>query len=412
MRKICAIWLAAATLPLLAWSAFGQGKIDLLCVDDAAHGYATFQSHNQKVVQNRHGLFMTHLRTRNEAYTAQMWRLSRSTDGGATFETVYEAVNATNPPVIETDAAGVLYLGRPDFVDNNAYLYRFAADTGFREPVITTIPGAAAGKYAMHLDEKRGQLYFFAHNNTFHVVGLDGTVRSSVVLIKDGPHAALQYPLLSMSSDGVLHAAWTTVKHGEYLYWDIHHMCSPDGGATWRNLDGAELTPPIVADDTGPAMRISGDDEFDAHTWLSSFMVKGGKLHFLYLTQTTPPRQHYVRYDVALARRDIDIAPEFRGETLEIQSLDGFFATPDETSESPLYCLGSKGGCVVCLISRDNGATWNDHAVSKPVQSVYALGGCRVLTPDRHIIGSFTNQPGDHKASEFASRVYFIRAVG
>ena len=63
----------------------GLTEVELSCVDDEAVGYATFQSHNQKVISNGHGIFITHIRTRNQAYTAQTWRLSRSTDGGRTF---------------------------------------------------------------------------------------------------------------------------------------------------------------------------------------------------------------------------------------------------------------------------------------------------------------------------------------
>src|SRR5690349_14769672 len=115
-------------------------EIEIVCVDERAFGYGTFQSHNQQVVSNRNGLFMTHIRTRNEPYTAQQWRLSGSTDGGRSFFTVYEATDATNPPVLETDETGDLYLARPDFVDGNAYLYRFSAADDYAQPSITTIP--------------------------------------------------------------------------------------------------------------------------------------------------------------------------------------------------------------------------------------------------------------------------------
>ena len=226
--------------------------IEVVCVDSEATGYATFQSHNQKILSNRHGIFMTHLRSRNEKYTAQTWRLSRSVDGGRSFTVVYEDTHATNPPVLETDEAGNVYLVRVDFRDGNAYLYRFLAASDFRDPAVSTIPGGAAGKYAMRYDPTRRQLLFFSHNNTFHVVGLDGNVRKRVQLLKPGPHAVLQYPLLDMDPEGVLHAAWTTQKRGVYMYWDIHHMLSPDGGTTWQNLDGTELSLPVVADDAGP----------------------------------------------------------------------------------------------------------------------------------------------------------------
>ena len=73
----------------------GLAGIEITLVDDHAFGFGTFQSHNQKVVSNRNGLFITHIRARNEAYTAQQWRLSHSADGGRRFTTLYEATDAT-----------------------------------------------------------------------------------------------------------------------------------------------------------------------------------------------------------------------------------------------------------------------------------------------------------------------------
>ena len=146
--------------------------IEITLVDEEAVGYATFQSHNRKVVQNARGIFITHIRTRNEEYTAQTWRLSRSVDGGRTFTTVYEATHATNPPVIESTSSGDLYLIRPDFEDGNAYLYRFLSERDYVDPVISEIPGGAAGKFAAALDEARGTLYYASHNNRVHVLDL------------------------------------------------------------------------------------------------------------------------------------------------------------------------------------------------------------------------------------------------
>jgi len=391
--------------------ALGQSApVQLVCVDDDAIGYATFQSHNQKVVANGHGIFMTHLRRRNVEYTAQTWRLSRSTDRGRSFATVYEATHATNPPVIETDTDGNIYLVRADFADGNAYLYRFLAEKDFRDPVITTIPNGAAGKYAMALDSARNRIYFFAHNNTFHVIDLDGRVRSSLQLVKPGKDAVLQYPLLYLDRDGSLHAAWTTQMHDRYLYWDIHHMLSRDAGRTWHDLRNHAIKPPVVADHTGPALRISLDDEFESHTWLSSFLVNDRKVHFLYLAQTDPPRQHYVRYDVATGRREIDRQPTFQGTANRVHGLDGFFAVRADRQDSPLYCVGrDKEGHVVCLSSDDNGDTWQDHARSDRTFNVYSIGGCRHVTDDGHIIGSFTDSQSSNQATAHNSSVYFFK---
>jgi hypothetical protein len=140
----------------------GVTVIRTVCVDDHATGYGTFQSHNQKVVGNQNGIFMTHIRSRNEPYTAQQWRLSQSMDGGRSFRTIYEATHATNPPVLETDEVGNIYLARPDFLDGNAYLYRFFAADGYTQPLISTIERGAAGKFCMISDGRRRQLYFRA----------------------------------------------------------------------------------------------------------------------------------------------------------------------------------------------------------------------------------------------------------
>ena len=196
------------------------------------------------------------------------------------------------------------------------------------------------------------------------------------------------------------------MKHGVYLYWDIHYMQSPNGGQAWRRMNGTPVNLPVVADDGGEADRITLDDEFECHTWLASFLVKDGKSHFLYLAQTNPPRQHYVRYDLATAKRDRDVQPEFKGDRLSLRGLDGFFASRAREPRSPLYCVGRDAGSnrLVCLVSDDNGNTWRDHAVSDVVINPYAIGGCREATADGWIIGSFTDQ-----TPEGGGKVYFFR---
>ena len=385
--------------------------IELTCVDPAATGYGTFQSHNQKVVANRRGIFMTHIRTRNEPYTAQQWRLSWSRDGGQTFETLYEATHATNPPVLETDEDDNVYLIRPDFVDGNAYLYRFVAAANYREPTITPIPNGSAGKFCMVLDRARRQICYFAHNNTFHRVALDGNVLSSTNLLVAGQSAILQYPLLYLDAAGTLHAAWTTQKHGVYLYWDIHYLQSQDGGISWRTMSGTPVSLPVIADEGGPADRITLDDEYDTHTWLESFFVRGGKAHFLYLAQTDPPRQHYVRHDLAAAKRELDMQPEFKGRNLSLRNLDGFFATRAAEKDATIYVVSRDANAsrLACLASDDNGSTWRDHAVSPAVTNPYSIGGSREVTEDGWIIGSFTEQIASTLDSGGGSKVHFFR---
>lgn len=410
------LWILAA--PLFAQSRpadtttmpAGVQPIEIVCVDEQATSYATFQSHNQKVVSNPMGIFLAYLRTRNEPYTAQQWRLVRSIDGGRTFKTLHEATDATNPPVLETNEKGDIFLARPDFVSGDSYFYRFSASTGYADPAVTKIPGSAAGKYSMLYDQPRACLYYFAHNNTFHIVDPDGTVRRSYTLLQQGKDACLQYPSLSLDQDGTLYAAWTTQKLDKYMYWDIHVMKSADGGQSWRTLGGELLTPPIVCDQSGPTDRITLDDEFDAHTWLSNFMVKDGKLHFVYLAQTTPSRQHYVRYDLHSGKKDIDVYPGIKGETLTLAGLDGFFAARAAQPKGPLYCVLGSAGHIACLVSRDDGQSWHDHAVSKEKFSPYSITGCREIADDGYIIGAFVDQiPPKKQEYKYHAKVYFFK---
>jgi hypothetical protein len=372
------------------------------CVDDNATGYATFQSNNQKVVSNRRGYFMAYIRSRNEAYTAQQWRLIWSQDGGRNWTVLHEATNATNPAVLETDSRDNVYLMRPDWEkqtwsENSSLLYRFLASDDYSKPIITEIPGSVHGKYALEIDERRGQLYFFSANEWFFVIGLDGKIRHSARLMHPGEHAWLQYTNLDLDTDGTLYAGWTTQKKDVYLYWDIHCAKSPDGGRTWLRLDGTPLTLSFAADDSGPTDLISRPEEFEVHSWLWSLLAKAGKLHFTYQIQGQPEAtQRYVRYDLRTAQPDVDLTPRFGGETLPMCRLDGYFASDDRDPSSPLYCVGNSSPTsnrVTAIISHDNGVTWHDYAQSRHTfGSLYAIGGCRQVTADGHVIGSCTDQ--------------------
>jgi len=407
------------------------GQIHLTMVDQPVIHYATFQSHNQKVVEGGGLIYMSHLRSRNQEYTDQTWRLSVSRDKGATFTTLCEESAATNPPILECDDQGNLYLIRVDFVGGDAFLDRWTAEGIWRwsenqqatigqaannkaiDRQTTRIPGGAAGKYAAVIDVPRGMLYFFSHNNTFHRLLLNGSLVDSRQLIAPGPHAILQYPHLSLNPHGQLHIAWTTVKHGEYLYWDIHHAFSDDGGesfSSWLPDEGGsrKLNLPIIADDTGDALRMTLDDEFDVHTWLASGMATADHWHGLYLAQTTPARQHYLRYDLRTGLRQFDRYPEVAGQTIALRGLDGFFAA-DPANPKRLYLLGNDGGYLACLVSHDAGETWQDYARSDQPYGLYSIGGSRRLARNGDILGTFTDQVQPDEVTDRKSKVYFFR---
>jgi hypothetical protein len=141
--------------------------------------------------------------------------------------------------------------------------------------------------------------------------------------------------------------------------------------------------------------------------------MKDGKVHFLYLAQTQPPREHYVRYDLKTAKRDRDVSPEFKGETISLRGLDGFFATVASRQGSPLYCVSRDAASsrIACLMSLDNGESWHDHAVSDRIANPYAIGGAREVAGDGSVIGSFTDQVGP-EGSPGGAKVYFFRIPG
>lgn len=410
------------TIPLLAFvgllcapSAFAAPcAIETTPVDGAAPHFATFQSNNQKVVWNRRGLFMTHLHDRDEKYNAQLWRVSWSRDGGRTFATLYESTDATNPPCLETDSNDNLYIGHPDWVSMDVVLVRLPASGDYKTPHVTRVPKSAAGKYSMALDEQRGQVCFFPHSGKFIRFGLDGSVLADTLLLKRGGMAVQEYTHLHFADDGTLHAAWTSLNVPLRRYWGIHHLQSPDGGRTWRTFAGDTLSPPLAADETGPSDRITADDEFEPSTWLANTLTKDGKTHFIYAAKADKDiRQHHVRFDTATGKRELDHTPELRGETLSLNVGDGFLATSARTKGGPLFVIGRTAKAPVrlaCLRSDDNGATWRDHAVSQPFRQPYAIGGCREVTPDGFVIGSFTDvDEGKHPQGGLVGRVHFFR---
>lgn len=389
-------------------------RIETTLIDAEAPHFATFQSNNQKVVHNRRGIFMTYNRSRDEKYNAQLWRVMWSKDGGKTFTTLHESTDPTNPPCLETDSADNLYIGHPDWVSFEVVLVRLLAAEDYRVPHITRAPKASAGKYSMALDEKRKQVCYFSHSGKFVRFGFDGSVRSNTLLLKRGEKAVQEYTHLHFAADGTLHAAWTSLNVPIRRYWGIHHLQSADGGETWRAFTTKNLALPVIADETGPSDRITLDDEFEPSTWLSNTLSKNGKTHFIYLTKTEPPRQHHMRFDIASGKRDIDHAPALRGEKIELNIGDGFLCTSQKDEGSPLFIIGRSLKApprLACLRSDDNGATWHDHALSAPLTQPYSVGGCREITPDGHIIGSFTDVTGEKKNGFPSGRVFFFRIL-
>jgi len=424
LRLICGIAtgllviLFRGDLPLHTGLVLSQEgpQVEITEVDPDAVVGATAQSHNQKVVANAYGIFMTHIHKQQccdslnscvdappascpDAKFTSTWRLSRSVNGGATFTTIYEGTHGTSPPVLETDSRGNIYLAHANYFQggHNGYVMRFLASGNFQNPTSTTLMGVGGGKFAMEIDEARGQLYFFSHANKFFRVRLsDLAILAEYQLTRDGTNANMHYPHLYLDDNGHLYLAWTTVfltygADNRPPYWSIHFMRSLDGGETWMKPNGQRLAPPIIADDTGPTDEITPADEHNVNTWLSTFLVKGDKVHFIYKVGLPVNKEHYVRYDLATAHIDRNVVP-FEGDGVPILNLDGVCSTRRSIKE--IFCVSKSNNRnpdsrIVVLKSEDNGLTWRKHAVG-PIAFTYALGGSTQVTDDGYIIGSYT----------------------
>ena len=425
LRLICVaaisflvIWFRG-DLPLraaLEQSQEGQ-PVEITEVDPDAVVGATYNSYNQKVVANAYGIFMTYIHKQQccdslnscidappaecpDANFISTWRLSRSVDGGATFITVYEGRHGTFPPVLETDWQGNIYLAHTDYFQNgrNVYLMRFLASDNFQNPTSTTLTEAPGAKIAMEIDEVRGQLYFFSDSDKFFRVRLsDLAILAEYQLTRDGTEAEMYYPHLYLNDNGQLYLAWTTLYIEDEIdnpvqYWSIHFMLSPDGGVTWMKPNGQVLDTPIIADDTGPTDEITLKDEHGVNLLLSTFLVKGDKVHFIYNAGQPINKQHYVRYDLATAHIDRNIVP-FDGDGVSIYNMDGVCSTRRSIKE--IFCVSKSNGNnidsrIVVLKSEDNGLTWHKHALG-PLSITYAMGGAPQVTDDGYIIGTYTD---------------------
>ena len=410
--RACLTGLFSASIP--AAGAAGVPKsIDVVSVADSKTGYATFQSHNQKVVANDKGIFITYM-YREGKQGGEVWRLARSTDGGRTFKTAYEMKHNdkhfhTRAPAMETDRDNHVYLTFPDSHRRATRFVRFTAKNRYAAPDINrTYNGvSSASKYAMAYDRSRQRLYHATQWGRFLTIDMSGKLLGNRHVFKSGRGAGPAYPHLFVDESGVIHFAMTTgVKYVPYE--SIRYVKSTDGGATWKTMGRKPIRTPTTSAAGGPSDMINLTDEVTPWgTWLASMHVKRGKVHFVYRTvnpwepaklgnpKPIVPRQHHMRFDGQSGKREIDswrARGGLKGRRIRIEAVSMLLASDPRNPSGPLFVVGRGGdNHVSALVSHDNGATWKDCATSaKPYGGIYALGGFRCLTPDGKVIGTFT----------------------
>ncbi len=106
--------------------------IDVSMIDESTDLFGTFHSHNQKIIQNAAGIFMTYIKAADPSGDRNngrnLWRLIHSTDGGKNFSIIFESRNGTKAPVIDTGEKGRFYLAHSEWFASEGtgmYLHRF-----------------------------------------------------------------------------------------------------------------------------------------------------------------------------------------------------------------------------------------------------------------------------------------------
>lgn len=425
-RRAATAFAIASVLGVLATHAeSGRACVPapvITTVDDEVTGYGTFQSHNQKVVSTRFGIFMTYAKT---PFDGALWRLLHSTDGGATFRRIWEAVHTTHPPAIEAAADGTLYLVHGDQATGAASFYRLSPLRAFAPELLASVDGAHAQKFSLLLDEARRQMYYAAYlgpNTRFVTLDLRGTVTADYLLTGGEQIARPSYPRMLLSG-GTLYVAWSSDLIGGDLddYYSIHAVRSSDGGVTWQNLAGEALVPPFVGDQDGDTTEVTLPWERPCTTWLTGFAVTESKAHFFY--QASPNASEaactlganvirYQRFDLATGVRKSEGAPVIDGVTLENTGgyyINGFFAVSPRDGKLLLTSQTADNRLVV-VASDDEGETWRLGSQSEPLADhLYAIGGPRQVGADGRVLGSYTHD--SLQPAEEPSAVRFFRAT-
>ena len=439
----CNLWDQSATSGLFRVEATGSGRretpatgMELTLVDEDAIGYASFQSHNRKVVATSDGIFITYNKRASSSYNNQTWRLVRSTDGGATFQVIFEGDHSGHTPPLEADSQGRLYVITTHYSPNlplgEARVLRF--ERGANTPTtIAILANGYSGKMCAVFDQSQNSLFVSCgrsgdRDNTLFVIAADGVLTRAVPLFTyhQGQHAFFHYPHLDIGESGSLAFAWTTSPYPEYYphfgYWSIHGMRSLDAGANWRKFDQTSLALPFFADDTGPSDRITADDEFTRDPFLGSMMEHQGKTHFVYWRDGQPQEQMYVRINNQSGAREVVRSGVCDAWANTLTGFDAGFdgAFSRVKGGNRLFLTTSIEGQTRLAIAatEDNGDSWREYALADTrfmrgkYHGVYSVSPARETTPDGWLIGVFTRLEANSESffERGSGKLYFFRA--
>lgn len=371
-----------------------------------AFGLSTFQSHNQKVVRNQHGTFVSYALHEGPPVYSDLgqvtWQIAA--DSGSGFVQGFEQTDVTRPPIIETSASGTLFVLYSDLPSERAHLLRFAHSDLQQSPDWSReLEYGGSGKMAMLYDDASDTLYYSAgYTGQFFRVRRASSQTPEVIRTRvTGPGQiawTAHYTHLYLDREGKLYLAWTSYDENRGRYWSLHFIVSDDRGETWRTAAGTQLTLPVPADHTGPADMIAISTDQTPDVFLSSMTVKEGRAHFMYgawAADGLSVQQRYVRYDLhSQERTDVPLA----GSSLNLRSESGFFATDRERENGMIYAVGaSSDDRLAALVSYDNGGSWADLAVgpsstreTPSEAAMRGIGGARELDEQGKALTAYT----------------------
>jgi hypothetical protein len=413
--------------------------------EGSTSSYASFGSWDQHVVSNQGGVFVAYSYEDDNHHTPDYWRLARSTDGGKSFQIIYDsAQDGSNivPPAVETDQAGNVYVIAPTnqqgILAGPTLFYRFSPSNNYGAPSMHKLSIGGAGKYSTVYDPTRNliDILFWAYGNphaNFFSVTPAGAVAKSVTLFTPGDerHAVPEYPILTLAPDGTIFAGWSTLDNklwdsgsGTQNYYDAHFLASADGGTTWIG-PGGPVSLPVLGDDTGPTFEIvQTSDPTQFQPWgtpqytgnwnlLQSMAYNKGQLSFFYGGPLPQPHNDYARMNWSTRAFDERIQPYFGPSdgAFKISGQGGSFSQ-DATGAGRLYFTGVTfhfgGPRPVIMYSDDGGETWYEGALSDGWSGMATyVNSARELGSDGSVIGSF-DVPG---SSGSPTSVYFFRST-
>jgi hypothetical protein len=216
-------------------------------------------------------------------------------------------------------------------------------------------------------------------------------------------HWDAHYQALSVDPAGRLHMAYNPhlwpaggdsykQRNAPYQRVRVQYVYSDDGGHTWRNASGKQLSSPLRADQTGTESGTVLSLEAERGVSIQSMLATSGYVHMVYWS-TSANSLKYVRLNRSTGDIDKNVALRESGLLMHTSFVE-------DAKGRRLYLVGekqsAKGPCVVSFQETSNeGVTWKEVPVTTPRYATqggyFATTVYPWLTSDGGIMGLTTD---------------------